>query len=140
MSKIVWKFRFFDLKYPKLTKYWRGRGSSFHIFTRPTVTALSRNIHHINHGGIQMRQSRNTQHLNGVPFLQRFVQNTWSVNHLPWNVLVIEVTNIQTLGGKRVWLNLDIGSAQFVHETGFSDVWESAKDQGPGVWIDGRKS
>ena len=51
---------------------------------------------------------------------------------------IVERT-VQTLGGKRVWLDLDISSAQFVHETGFSDVRESAKDQGPGVWVDGRK-
>ena len=79
-------------------------------------------------------------HLDGVPLLQRMVQNSGGVNHLPPQVLVVCVTDVQRLGRECVRLDLDIGASDFVDEARLAHVGKAADEEGPCVWIDRRKT
>ena len=48
-------------------------------------------------------------------------------SYLPSQIFVVRVTNVQTLGGKGVRLNLNIGSRDLVDEAGLADVGKTCR-------------
>ena len=84
-----------------------------------------------------MSNCSNRLHLNGVHLLKWVVEDTWGIDGLKTEILVIEVSNEQGLGGESVWLDIDIGSGDTSQKRGLSDVWISANQEGSGVWVDG---
>lgn len=84
-----------------------------------------------------MSQSGDTLHLNGVHLLQRVVQNTRRVDDLPSQVLVIQMTNEQRLGGEGVRLDIHVRAGDLVNEGRFADVGVSTDDEGSGIGVDG---
>ena len=68
------------------------------------------------------------------------VEDTWRVDDLPPEVLVVRVTHEERLGGKGVGLHLDIGARYLVDEARLANVGESRDQDGPRVWVDGRKA
>jgi hypothetical protein len=79
-------------------------------------------------------------HFNGVHLLKRVVENTGGIDGLESQVLVVKVTNKQTLGGESVGLDIHIGAGDASEEAGLSNVGVTADEQGPGVGVDGRKT
>lgn len=75
-------------------------------------------------------------HLDDVHILDIVIQNTRGIDDLPSKVLVIGVSNVQSLGRERVRRRLDISPGNLVHERTLADVGESTDDQGSGVGID----
>lgn len=65
------------------------------------------------------------------------IQNTRGIDGLKSQVLVVEMSNEQTLGCERIWLDIDIGSCDTLQEARFSDVRVSADEEGSGVGING---
>lgn len=68
------------------------------------------------------------------------VENTGGIDGLESQVLVVKVTDEQTLGGKGIGLNVDIGASDAAQETGLSDVGVSADEESSGVGVDGGKT
>ena len=46
-------------------------------------------------------------------------------SYLPSQIFVVRVSDVQTLGGEGVRLNFNVGSGDFVDETGLANVWKS---------------
>merc|ERR1719219_3113124 len=103
------------------------------------VAALLAGVQEVEDGRSQMGEGSYGLHLNSVPVLQRVVQDTGGVNHLPPQIFVVRVSDVQTLGGEGVGLHLHISSRDLVDEAGLADVRESCDDQSPGVGVDGRE-
>lgn len=74
-------------------------------------------------------------HLNGVHLLKRVVENTRGIDGLESQVLVVEVTDKQTLGSEGVGLDIDVGAGDAAQEAGLSDVGVAADDQSSGVGV-----
>jgi hypothetical protein len=75
-------------------------------------------------------------HLDDVHVLDVVIQDTRGINNLPSKVLVIGVSDVQSLGRERVRRRLHIGSGNLVHKRTFTDVGETTDDQGSGIGID----
>ncbi|KAH3661414.1 hypothetical protein OGAPHI_006821 [Ogataea philodendri] len=89
-------------------------------------TTLLRKIHEIQDTRPQMRNRIDTLHLDVVHLLCRTVQDTRGVNGLETQVLVVEMTHVQRLGGERVRLHLDVGLGDASEETGLTNVGVTA--------------
>ena len=48
-----------------------------------------------------------------------------TLSHLPSQVLVVGVANIETLGGEGIGLDFNIGSGHLVDETGLANIGET---------------
>ena len=83
-----------------------------------------------------MGNSGDRLHFNGVHLLQRVVENTGGIDGLEAQVLVIEVTNEQGLGGESIGLDIDIGAGDVFQEAGLSDVGVTADQKSAGVGVD----
>ena len=59
---------------------------------------------------------------------ERMVENTRCVDHLPTQVFVIRVTDVQRFGCKRVRLYFDIGARHLVQETRLAHVGVAADE------------
>ena len=68
------------------------------------------------------------------------VQDAWSVDNLPAQIFVVQMTDKERLGCECIWLNIDIGTGNFVNEGRLSDVWVATNQKCAGVGIYGRKS
>lgn len=68
------------------------------------------------------------------------VKDTGGVDGLESQVLVVKVTNKQTLGGESVGLDIHVGAGDASEEARLSNVGVTADKQGPGVGVDGRKT
>lgn len=68
------------------------------------------------------------------------IEDTGSVDGLESQVLVVEMTDKQTLGGEGVRLDIDVGSRDASQEARLSDVRETADDQCARVGVDGRQT
>lgn len=55
-------------------------------------------------------------------------------------ILVISVTNVEGLSGESVWLYINIGTCDLVHETRFAHVGVPTDDDGASGGIDARKA
>jgi hypothetical protein len=64
------------------------------------------------------------------------VQNTGGINRLESQILVVEVTNEQTLGCESIGLHVDIGPSDAAEETGFSDIGITADQKSTSVGVD----
>lgn len=105
-----------------------------------------------------MCHSSDGLHFNCVSLVKGVVQNTRGVNHLPGNVssigsnkplpnriiktrmLVVSVTNIERLSGESIGLNLHIGTSNFVHETGFTNIGVTTKNEGTAGGVNAGKT
>lgn len=103
-----------------------------------------------------MSQSGHSLHFNRVSLLERFIQNSWGVDHLPAEISVVHVSNIERLSREGVRLNFYVGPSDlkkyifryryhnrwiyyyFVDEAGFANVGEAAEDDGTSVRVNGR--
>ncbi|KAI6759202.1 hypothetical protein HG530_009882 [Fusarium avenaceum] len=83
-----------------------------------------------------MGNGGDTLHLDGVHLLKRMVQNTRGVNGLEAEILVVEVTDEQTLCGKGIRLDIDIGAGDALEETRLSNIGVTADKQCSGVGVD----
>ena len=101
------------------------------------VSTLLGKIHEVENGGAEMGNSGDRLHFNGVHLLERVVQNSRGINGLETKVLVVEVTNEQTLGGESVGLNIDIRAGDVAQETRLSDVGVSTDQESTSVGVDG---
>lgn len=79
-------------------------------------------------------------HFDGVHLFQRVVQYTWGINCLESQILVIEMSNEQTLGCESIRLNINVCSSDAFQETGLANVWVTTDEKRPGVRIDRRKT
>lgn len=79
-------------------------------------------------------------HLNRVHLLERVVQDTRSINRLEPQVLVVEVTHKQTLGGKGIGLNIDVGPGYAAQEARLAHIGVSADEKRASVGVDGRQT
>lgn len=104
------------------------------------VTTLFTQIHKEENATPQMSQSSDTLHLDRVHLLQGMVQHSRGVNDLPSKVLVVHVSNKETLGRESVRLNVDVGSGYFVDEGRFSDVGVTTDEESSGRRVDGRET
>ena len=52
-----------------------------------------------------------------------------TASYLPPQIFVVRVSDVQTLGGEGVWLDLHISSRDLVDEAGLADVRESCRRQ-----------
>lgn len=68
------------------------------------------------------------------------VQHTGGIYCLKSEVLVIEMTNEQAFGCERIWLNVDICSADALQEARLAHIWMAAHQKGSGVRIDRGKT
>jgi len=75
-------------------------------------------------------------HFNGVSGIKAVVKNSWGIDYLPLGVVVFKVTEIKVLGGESIRLNIDICISNIIHQTRFTNIWESSKDQCSFVSID----
>jgi hypothetical protein len=104
------------------------------------VSTLLRQIDKVHDRRAQVGNGGNRLHLNGVHLLQGVVENSGGVDSLESKVLVVEMSNVQGLGGESVRLNVDIGASDALEETGLSDVGVSTDQEGTGVGVNGRKT
>lgn len=65
------------------------------------------------------------------------VEDTRGINGLESQILVIKVTDKQTLGGEGVGLDIHIGARDASEEAGLANIGVTADEQGPGVGVDG---
>ena len=79
----------------------------------------------------------NRLHFNCIHFLERMVEDTRRIDCLETEVFVVKVTNIQTLCGERVGLNIYIGAGDALEETRLSDVGVTADQERPRVGVNG---
>ena len=93
-------------------------------------------INNVENSSSEMGKGSDGLHLDGVALFKRMVQNSGGVDHLPTQVLVIGVSDVQRLGRERVRLNLDISASNFVDETRLAHVGEAADEKSPCVGID----
>jgi len=68
------------------------------------------------------------------------IENTGSIDSLESEVLVIKMSDEQTLRGESVRLNVDIGSGNTSQETGLSDIGITTDQEGSGIRIDRRET
>ena len=101
------------------------------------VSALLRDVHHVENGSSEVSQRRDGLHLDGVPVLQGVVQNARGVHHLPAEVAVVHVADEERLGGEGVGLDLHVRPGDLVHEAGFPHVGEAADQEGARVGVNG---
>jgi hypothetical protein len=87
-----------------------------------------------------MGNGGDTLHLNGVHLLKRVIQNTGGIDGLEAEILVVEVTDKQTLCGESIGLNVDIGTSNALEETRLSDVGVTADKQCSSVGVDRRQT
>lgn len=100
------------------------------------VTALLGQIHEVHDRGPKMGNGGNGLHFDGVHLFKRVVQNTGGIDGLETQVLVVKVTDEQTLGGESIRLNVDVGTGDAAQEAGLSDVGVTADQEGAGVGVD----
>jgi hypothetical protein len=79
-------------------------------------------------------------HLNRVHFLERMVQDSGSVDGLEAQVLVIKVSDEQTLGRKRIRLNVNICSSDALQKARFANIGIAADQKRPRVRVDRGKT
>lgn len=87
-----------------------------------------------------MGNGSDTLHLDGVHLLERVVENTGGIDGLEAQILVVEVTDEEGLGGESVGLDVDVGPGDGTEETRLAHVRVSADEQGAGIGVDGRKT
>lgn len=88
------------------------------------VPAGFRDIHEEGDTSLEMCQSCDGLHFDCVSRLQVMVQNSGRVDNLPLDVRVVCVTHVESLGRKRVRLDVDVSVGDVVYEGGLSDIWE----------------
>ena len=76
-----------------------------------------------------MNKGSDGLHFNGVSSVEAVVENTWGINDLPTGVVVVEVTQVKILSGESVWLNVNISLSHIVHQTRFTNIWETCEDE-----------
>lgn len=101
------------------------------------VAALFGHVHDVQDGGAQMSHGRDGLHLDGVSLLERMIEYAGRVDHLPPQVLVVRVADVERFGGERVGLHFDVGVGDLVEERRLAHVREAAYEQGARVRIDG---
>ena len=104
------------------------------------VAALLGHVHDEQDGGAQVRHGRDGLHLDGVALLERVVEYAGRVDHLPAQVLVVGVTDVERLGGERVGLHLDVGERDLVEKARLAHVGKAADEQCARVRVDGRQA
>ena len=50
-------------------------------------------------------------------------------SYLPSQIFVVRVTNVETLRGEGIRLNLNIGSRDLVDEAGLANVWKTCGEK-----------
>lgn len=75
-------------------------------------------------------------HLDGVHLLQRVIEDSGGINSLESEILVIEVTNEQALGGESVRLDINVRTGHAPQETRLSDIGVATDEQRSGVGVD----
>ena len=60
--------------------------------------------------------------------------------YLPSQVFVVGVSDIQTLGGEGIGLNLNISSGDLVNEAGLANIRKSCDEECPGIRVNSRQS
>lgn len=103
-------------------------------------TALLGQIHEVENTRSDVGNSVNRLHLNVVHLLSRTIKNTGSINSLESQVLVVEVTNVQRLGGESIGLDLNISSGDRSEEGRLTHIRVTANQQSSGIGINGRKT
>lgn len=63
------------------------------------------------------------------------IENSGRINDLPAQVLVVSVSNVQTLCGEGVRLDFNVGARNLIDETGFADIREARHQDGPSVGV-----
>lgn len=87
-----------------------------------------------------MGNGSNRLHLNSIHLLKRMIENTRCVDGLKSKVLVVEVSNKQTLGCESIGLNIDIRSCHALQKARLSDIGVSADEESSSVGVNGRKT
>lgn len=87
-----------------------------------------------------MGEGGDTLHLDGVHLLKRVVEDSRGVDDLPPEVLVVHVTDEETLGREGIGLDVDIGTGDLVDEGRLADVGVAADEEGTGGGVDGRET
>jgi hypothetical protein len=82
-----------------------------------------------------MGNGGNGLHFNGVHLLKRVVEDSGGINSLESQVLVVEMTNKQTLGRESVRLNIDIRAGDAAQKAGLSDIGISANQESAGIRV-----
>jgi len=81
-------------------------------------------------------QSSDGLHLDGVSCVERMIKDTWRVNNLPSLVVVIGVSNVQTLRGESIRLHINVSLSEVVDQTRFTNVGESCQDKCSSIGVD----
>lgn len=105
--------------------------------TQQSQTENIPQIHKVQYGRPQMRNSGDTLHLDGVHLLERVVQDTGRIDGLETEVLVVEVADEERLRGESVGLDVDVGAGDGAQEARLADIRVTADEQGAGVGVDG---
>jgi hypothetical protein len=87
-----------------------------------------------------MSQRCKRLHFNCVSLIQRSVQNTRRIDALNLDVLVLSVSYVEILCGKRHGGNFDLGSGHFVDQTRFTNIGITKEKNRGSERIDRRKS
>ena len=87
-----------------------------------------------------MGESSNWLPFNGVSLFELVIENAGRIDDLPFEILVVHVSDVERLGGEGVRLHLNICPRQQVDEWRLSDIWESSKKQSSRRRVDGGKS
>ena len=87
-----------------------------------------------------MRERGNALHLDRIHLLKRMIKDPWCVDDLPPQILVVEVTDEERLGGESVWLHVDIRTRYFINEGRLPDVRVSAYEERARVGVDSRET
>jgi hypothetical protein len=62
-----------------------------------------------------MSKGGNSLHFNSVSSIEGVVEDTWGIDNLPVGIVVLEMTEIKVLGGKSVWLDINVSVSHIVH-------------------------
>lgn len=87
-----------------------------------------------------MGESSDWLPFNGVSLFELVIENTRSIDNLPFEILVVHVSNVERFGGERVRLDLNICSRQQVDEWWLSNIGEARKKKSSRCRVDGWKS
>ena len=104
---------------------------------RDREAALLRDVDHVEHAALQVRERGDRLHLDRVALLEGLVEDARRVDDLPAHVLVVHVAHVQRLGRERVRLHLDVGARHLVHEGRLADVRVARDDDRARGGVDG---
>ncbi len=74
-----------------------------------------------------MHQRGDTLHLDGVHIVERMIQNARRINHLPSDITIVHVTDMQRFGRESVRLHFHVGASELMRQINLRTNQEEVK-------------